>query len=95
MQKRPVQIELYCGPDAKLRKTIPLMEILRESLQRELRSPAALGYKFQIVFLQVMDDGPLIVEPIVENLVPEFGYAMSKPTKEIYWFINILILSMN
>ncbi len=68
------KIQLYRGPDRKFFGTKPFMPILRESLEK-LLGRSLLLKSIKIVIHQVPEE-PLPMEPpIVENLVPAFGYT--------------------
>ena len=68
------RIQLYRGSDRKFFGTKPFMPILKESLER-LLGRSLLLKSIKILILAVPEE-PLSMEPpIVENLVPAFGYT--------------------
>lgn len=68
------QIELYQGTERKFFGTMPFLPIVKESLEYLLRHSLILE-SIHIILLQVPEE-PLVMEPpIVENLVPAFGYT--------------------
>ncbi|MGK7875974.1 MAG: JAB N-terminal domain-containing protein [Xenococcaceae cyanobacterium] len=68
------KIELYRGDDRKLFGTIPFMPILRESMERILGRSLLLESLF--IMIHNVPEEPLPMEsPIVENLIPTFGYT--------------------
>lgn len=67
-------IELYRGVDRKFFGIVPFLPIVKESLEHLLGRSLILG-SIRILILQVPEE-PLAMEPpIVENLVPAFGYT--------------------
>ena len=68
------RIQLYRGSDRKFFGTTPFMPIVKESLER-LLGRSLLLESIGIIILQVPEE-PLTMEPpMVENLVPAFGYT--------------------
>ncbi len=68
------RIQLYRGSDRKFFGTMPFMPILKESLE-DLLGRSLLLKSIKILILSVPEE-PLPMEPpIVENLVPAFGYT--------------------
>ncbi|MBO3459559.1 hypothetical protein G7B40_033310 [Aetokthonos hydrillicola Thurmond2011] len=72
-----LKIELYRGADRKFFGKISFLPVVRESLERLLGRSLLLD-SIQILILNLPEE-PLPMEPpIVENLVPEFGYTYIK-----------------
>ncbi|AFZ01313.1 JAB N-terminal domain-containing protein [Calothrix sp. PCC 6303] len=68
------RIELYRGENRKFFGSIPFLPIVRESLER-LLGHSLLLESIQIIILQVPEEPLWMESPIIENLVPEFGYT--------------------
>ncbi|NEO80542.1 JAB N-terminal domain-containing protein [Moorena sp. SIO4G3] len=75
--QKDYQIELYRGDQGKLFGTIPFMPILRESMEGILGRSLLLESLF-IIILQVPEESFSMEPPLVENLVPSFGYTYVK-----------------
>jgi hypothetical protein len=68
------QVKLYQGPERKYIESLPLLDLIRKSLSRQLGKDIN-GFDLRVVILNVPEDIIINGTPIVENLVPEFGYA--------------------
>ena len=68
------KIQLYRGPDRKFFGTKPFMPILKESIER-LLGRSLLLKSIQILIRQIPEEPMPMELPIVENLVPAFGYT--------------------
>lgn len=77
MDLKDLKIELYSGAKQKLFGTEPFMPIVKASLERIL-GRALHTPMIKVVILKVPEDMPITGTPIVENLVPEFGYTYIK-----------------
>lgn len=76
-ERNDYRIELYRGTDRKFFGTIPFLPIVQESIE-SLLGHSLLLKSIQFILLQVPEE-PLPMEyPIVENLVPDFGYTYIK-----------------
>ncbi|MBW4635068.1 MAG: hypothetical protein KME30_25155 [Iphinoe sp. HA4291-MV1] len=71
------RIELYRGADRKFFGTMLFLPIVQESLER-LLGRSLLLKSIQILILQVPEEPLPMESPIVENLVPNFGYTYVK-----------------
>lgn len=67
-------IELYRDAAQTFHGTIPFLEIVRQSLQSNLRFDLS-QLEVQVTIVNVPHQSHLYGQPILENLVPEFGYA--------------------
>lgn len=68
------QIELYPEGDNRMYGTLPVMPIIRESLEKQLGWNLDRAF-INITVLNVPEDIILDGNPTVENLIPEFGYS--------------------
>ena len=68
------RIELYRGTDHKFFGVVPFLPIVKESLERFLGRSLILE-SIKILILQVPEEPLAMEHPIVENLVPAFGYT--------------------
>jgi JAB N-terminal domain len=71
------QIEIYRGSDRRFFATEPFTPIVLKSMERLLRLKLDKA-KILITLLELPEDFPLQGSPIVENLVPEYGFTYVK-----------------
>ncbi len=71
------RIELYQGTDRNFFGVIPFLPIVQESLEH-LLGYSLLLKTFQIILLQVPEEPLPMKSPIIENLIPDFGYTYIK-----------------
>ncbi|OUL34969.1 hypothetical protein BV372_12745 [Nostoc sp. T09] len=71
------RIELYRGADRKFFGTMPFLPIVQESLE-SLLGRSLLLKSILVILLQVPEEPLPIESPVVENLVPDFGYTYIK-----------------
>jgi hypothetical protein len=67
-------IQLYRGLDQKFFGIMPFLPIVQESLEKLLGRYLVLE-SVQIILLQIPEEPMDMESPMVENLVPEFGYT--------------------
>jgi hypothetical protein len=68
------QVKLFQGPEGKYIQSLPLQDLIQKSLSRQLGKDIN-GFDLRVAILNVPEDIIINGTPIVENLVPEFGYA--------------------
>jgi hypothetical protein len=68
------KIELYKGPGQEFFGTMPLMPVIQESLEKQLGREINRA-SIMITIVQVPEDIMIDGTPVVENLLPEFGYT--------------------
>lgn len=68
------EIELYTGPEWKLAGRVPFLPLVAESLQT-LYGWQVGRMQIKVLIVDVPHESTLVGEPIVENLVPQFGFA--------------------
>ncbi len=67
-------IELFRGPEYKFFGTVPFLEIVRQSLERLYRWDLSRA-SIRVTLVEVPEGSTQPGTPVVENLVPSFGYA--------------------
>lgn len=67
-------VEIYQGPERKYTESIPFMDLVKKSLSQQLGIKLD-GLMLKALIINVPEDIMINGTPIVENLIPEFGYA--------------------
>lgn len=79
-------VEIYQGRERKYTESIPFIDLVKKSLSQQLGIKLE-GLILKALILNVPEDIMIKGTPIVENLIPEFGYAyvtLKKGNRVIY-----------
>ena len=69
-----LNIELYRGPERKFFGTMPFLDVVRQSFQQFFGWDPR-EFQFKITIVNVPHESTLVGTPLVENLVPEYGFV--------------------